>query len=145
MSTMFPIGTLVWWPCSDLFRGSYVCKWICNSRLLGFAPIFLSTLKQAFCGRWKCLLCNCTLVLWLNTLEKVGGKCWMLLKDMEDQHFLIGLQFKLAPCEHTPHKSWGIWGKVMRAGITNSGLEALSCSSLKALSYSSLKHPQQVN
>ena len=38
---MFPIGALVWWPCSDLFRESYVCKWICNSRLLGFAPILL--------------------------------------------------------------------------------------------------------
>ena len=38
---MFPIGALVWWPCSDLFRESNVCKWICNSRLLGFSPILL--------------------------------------------------------------------------------------------------------
>ena len=41
----------------------------------------------------------------------------MLLKDMEDQHFLIGLQFNFAPCENTPHKSWGIWGRGKRAGI----------------------------
>ena len=41
MRTKFPLGALVWWTCSDLFRESNVCKWICNSRLLGFAPILL--------------------------------------------------------------------------------------------------------
>jgi len=41
----------------------------------------------------------------------------MLLKDMEDQHFLIGLQLNFALCENAPHKSWGIWGRGKRAGI----------------------------
>jgi hypothetical protein len=37
----------------------------------------------------------------------------MLPKDMEDQHFLIGLQLNFALCKNAQHKSWGIWGKAM--------------------------------
>jgi hypothetical protein len=46
----------------------------------------------------------------------------MLLKDMEDQHFLIGLQFNFAPCENTPHESWGIWGRQNEPVFTDSDL-----------------------
>jgi hypothetical protein len=41
----------------------------------------------------------------------------MLLKDMEDQHFLIGLQLNFALCENALHESWGIWGRGKLAGI----------------------------
>jgi len=53
----------------------------------------------------------------------------MLLKDMEDQHFLIGLQFNFAPCENTPHESWGIWGRQNEQVFTDSDLGALGFSS----------------
>ena len=43
------------------------------------------------------------------TPSREFGERWMLRKDMGDQHFQIGLQFKFAPCESTPHKSWRIW------------------------------------
>ena len=45
---------------------------------------------------------------------------WLTLnaaEGLEDQHFLIGLQFNFLPCENTQHKSWGIWGKAKQTGV----------------------------
>jgi hypothetical protein len=107
---------------------SHVRKWICNSRLLGFAPILLINIV----ARTLCQMKISSIKLYFSTLVEHYAGIWrsqMLLKDMEDQHFQLAYNSNLSLEKIHSINPWGSGEEA-----NDSGLGALCVSNSRTTS-----------